>query len=298
MLRAIVCRMRDIFSIRTPPKSSVSGEPGGVTPRGMRGGDLLVRFADVGANVFDRDAAAGAGGPNAAEIDAQLPGEAAHGGAGRGRGVAVAGHVVDVVVGRRGFLALAFVAAARGLGSSSSSVLGFVLLAVSSAAALAARFFFERRRRPASASASCFLLFGFFRLGLLSASWRGLAFSSLGGCGFLASAALSSAAGRFDLHDRRADFDRVAFADEDLGDLAGLRAGDRHRGLVGLDFEQILIRFDDVAFADKDRQHVAGFDIFAEVGKLDLSGHSYELSEVLTTEAQRHGEDRSSRNMN
>ena len=34
MLRAIVCRMRYIFSSRTPPKSSVSGEPGGVTPRG------------------------------------------------------------------------------------------------------------------------------------------------------------------------------------------------------------------------------------------------------------------------
>ena len=34
MLRAIVCRIRDIFSIRTPPKSSVSAAPGGVTPRG------------------------------------------------------------------------------------------------------------------------------------------------------------------------------------------------------------------------------------------------------------------------
>ena len=41
--------------------------------------------------------------------------------------------------------------------------------------------------------------------------------------------------------------------DEDLDDLAGRRARHRHRRLVGLDFDQILILLDDVAFADEDR---------------------------------------------
>ena len=93
MLRAIVCRIRDIFSIRTPPKSSVSGRAGRRDAARHRGGHLLVRFADVGAHVFDRDAAAGAGGPHAAEIDAQLPRQPAHGRAGRRGGVAIAGNV-------------------------------------------------------------------------------------------------------------------------------------------------------------------------------------------------------------
>ena len=100
-----------------------------------------------------------------------------------------------------------------------------------------------------------------------------LAFSSLAAAGF-GCGAFSAAPRRFDLHDRRADFDRVAFADENLGDLAGLRRGDRHRGLVGLDLEQVLVGFHGVAFADEDRQHVAGFDVFAEIGELDLGWHS------------------------
>ena len=95
MLRAIVCRMRDIFSIAHAAEVVGVGAAGRRDAARLRGGDLLVGFADVGADVFGRDAAAGAGGADAAEIDAQLPGQAAHGGTGRGRGVAIAGHVVD-----------------------------------------------------------------------------------------------------------------------------------------------------------------------------------------------------------
>ena len=62
-------------------------------------------------------------------------------------------------------------------------------------------------------------------------------------------------------------------ADENLGDLPGRRAGHRHRRLVGLDFEQVLILLDGVAFAHQDREHVAGFDILAQIGQLDLIGH-------------------------
>ncbi len=54
-------------------------------------------------------------------------------------------------------------------------------------------------------------LFGFFRLRARFRLLGGaLAFSSFGGFGFFL-AGFSSALGRFDLHDRRADFDRVAF---------------------------------------------------------------------------------------
>ena len=74
MLRAIVCRMRDIFSIRTPPKSSVSGEPGGVTPRGDAAATCSLVSRTCGADVFDGNPASGASGSDAAEVDTELAG--------------------------------------------------------------------------------------------------------------------------------------------------------------------------------------------------------------------------------
>ena len=59
---------------------------------------MLVRFADEGADVFDRDATAGAGRANAAKIDAELAGEPANGGTGGGDGVTIAGTFVFAVL--------------------------------------------------------------------------------------------------------------------------------------------------------------------------------------------------------
>ena len=81
MLRAIVWRIRVIFSRRTAPKLSDSGEPGGVTPGGF-GCRLGLTAANVIADVFLGDAVAG--GADAAEVDAEFAGEAANGGAGGG----------------------------------------------------------------------------------------------------------------------------------------------------------------------------------------------------------------------
>ena len=165
MLRAIVCRIRDIFSMRTPPKSSVSGEPGGVTPRGMRGGDLLVRFADVGADVFGRDAAAGAGGRTRRRSTPSWRARRRTAGPAAADGVTVAGHIVDVVIGRWRPSWLWLSSRRRGLGSSSSSLraraswrfLGGALAAAFFFAAVLVRIGFFGR------------FFGFLRLGLLSA---------------------------------------------------------------------------------------------------------------------------------
>ena len=123
MLRAIVCRIRDIFSIRTPPKSSVSGAPGGVTPRGAAAATCSFVSRTMGPHVFGRDAAAVARGPHAAQIDAQLPREPAHGRAGRGGRMAVARTSSSVFAGAasfcfrvrgRGFFAAALLRSAAG----------------------------------------------------------------------------------------------------------------------------------------------------------------------------------------
>ena len=73
------------------------------------------------------------------------------------------------------------------------------------------------------------------------------------------------AARRFEFVNRGTDLDRVAFADQQLDDLTGLRRRNRHRRLVGLDLHQVLIGLNRIAFANQDRQHVARFNILAEI---------------------------------
>ena len=94
MLRAIVCRIRDIFSIAHDAEIVGRGLTGRRDAARHRGRHLLVRLADEGLHVVGRDAAAFAGRPHAAQIDAQLPREPPHGRAGRRGRMAVARLIV------------------------------------------------------------------------------------------------------------------------------------------------------------------------------------------------------------
>ena len=93
MLRAIVCRIRDIFSRRTAPLPSESGVPGGVTPwiAAESACSLPLRtWARTSSSVIRPIAAAGSDAP---QVDAQFASQATHGGTGRGGRLPVAGDI-------------------------------------------------------------------------------------------------------------------------------------------------------------------------------------------------------------
>ncbi len=71
-----------------------------------------------------------------------------------------------------------------------------------------------------------------------------------------------------------ADFDRVAFLDEQLAHAAGVRAGNLDDRLVGLQLEDAVVGGDLVALVDQHAHHVAAMDVLAEFGKLEVDVHA------------------------
>ena len=85
------------------------------------------------------------------------------------------------------------------------------------------------------------------------------------------SAAGAAAGAVLDREDRLADLDLVARLDLDLFHRAGDRRRHFDRRLVGFELEDRLILRDRVAGLDQDAEDVAGFDLFAELGKREVS---------------------------
>ena len=215
------------------------------------------------ADVFLSDPIAA--GADATEVDAKFAGQAANGGTGGGRRLAVACFAFGLrLLGRLGRCVVRFDDDGGRFGRRGD--LGCRLRGGLLRRLRFLRFFLQVGDR----FVELFFLDDVFFL----RSGLRLLFLLLGGLGrFLLrfARAVLSAVG-FDLEDGAADRDRVALGDEDLHDLAGLRAGDRHGGLVGFEFEEVLVLRDGVAFAHEDRQHVARFNVLAKRGKCDLRG--------------------------
>ena len=64
----------------------------------------------------------------------------------------------------------------------------------------------------------------------------------------------------------------------DLGDFAGVGAGNFHHGLVGFEFDNAVIGGNHVALAHQHADHVATGDVFAQFGKLEVHVHGSLIS--------------------
>ena len=77
----------------------------------------------------------------------------------------------------------------------------------------------------------------------------------------------------FEQHERLSDLHRIPLFHQHLRDEPTRRARHLNHRLVGLDFQERLARLHDVALGHKNSDHIAGGNIFAQIGQFELGGH-------------------------
>ena len=80
-------------------------------------------------------------------------------------------------------------------------------------------------------------------------------------------------AGRLEGDERLPHLDSVPLLDQDARDAAPGGAWHLDDGLVGFDFQERLARLDHVPGGDKHGDDIAGGDVFAQIGQLEIGGH-------------------------